>query len=368
MYIDPKKFHLHNPLIILQPTPFCNLDCKYCYLPNRNSKEEMSLEVLEQIFNEVLKSSLPDPIEFVWHAGEPLSVSKLFYRNAFELLNQINLQYKRKLKHGIQTNGTLIDEEWIGIFQDNNIHIGVSVDGPEFIHDCYRVTKTGYGTHKKTMRGVELLQKNQIPFSTISVLTNFTLDYPDKFFSFFVEHQIGHIALNIDEISGYNSSSSYQIDQSMYRYKKFMTRLLELVDKNNGFPRVREFVRVASVIKNNPHQAGVFVNSTNTPLHILTFDYKGNFTTFCPELVGTESQEYNNFIMGNIVNNSINSIWDNLIFRKVYTEIKSGLETCKNSCDYWHFCGGGSPSNKFSETGKFNNNLGVIPRPLGRKI
>ena len=133
-----------------------------------------------------------------------------------------------------------------------------------------------------------------------------------------------------------------------------MKRLLELVDNNNGFPQVREFVQVVSNIKNNPYQQGFTINSTNNPLHIITFDYQGNYTTFCPELIGTASQKFNNFIMGNIFENPISSILENPIFQAVNSEIKSGLKACRDSCEYWCFCGGGSPSNKFSETGRFD--------------
>ncbi|TVP60092.1 MAG: GRRM system radical SAM/SPASM domain protein [Nodularia sp. (in: Bacteria)] len=354
MHLNLQEFNSHNPLVIIQPTPFCNLDCQYCYLPNRNLKQQMSLDVLERIFDEVLKSSLPDPIELVWHAGEPLAVSKDFYRKAFQILNQINLKYNRKLLHGIQTNATLIDEEWINLFQENQIHIGVSIDGPDFIHDRYRVTHTGYGTHKKTMRGIKLLQKNQIPFNTISVLTDFSLDYPYEMFAFFVENEIQRVAFNIDEISGENLSSSYELEQAIYKYKKFIHKFAELVDSNNGIPEVREFVQITSSIKNNPHGKGILINSTNIPFHVITFDYQGNYTTFCPELLATKSSKFDNFIMGNILQNEINSISENSIFKAVNSEIQTGLKACRESCEYWYFCGGGSPSNKFSETGRFD--------------
>ena len=316
----------------------------------------MSLDTLNRIYHAVLGCQLlDDPIEFVWHAGEPLLASKDFYREAFKMAKVINSQYNRTFSHGIQTNGTLLDPGWVQLFKEYEIAIGVSIDGPEFVHDRYRVTSKEKGTHSKVMKGIRLLQEAELEFSTISVLTSYALNYVDEIFEFFFENGISKIAFNIDETCGNNTESTMSSSEAVYKYKLFMRRLMELVDCHPGKVTVRELVSTTSAITQNINLNYPVSRSTNTPLEILTFDTQGNFSTFCPELSGANSKEYNNFVMGNIWNNKIEEILENLVFKKVNELVQKGVERCKHECDYWHFCGGGCPSNKFFETGSFES-------------
>jgi len=342
-----------NQLVIIQPTPFCNIDCRYCYLPQRSNTGRMDLQTLEQVFSKVLDSKLiKDPIVFVWHLGEPLSVPPNFYRSAFELANRINNQYRRDYVHAFQTNGTLIDDEWITLIREHGVKLGISLDGPDFIHDRQRVSRTGKGTHNQVMRGIGFLHDAKIPFNIIMVLTNYALDYPDKIFNFFTDHNIQDIAFNIDEIEGINITSSFQDKGAMDRYKNFIHRLLDLIEQSPGRLRVREFTQILEILTSPV--LGSIKNSTNIPLKIVNFDYKGNFSTFCPELLGMKSEKYQDFIMGNIMTDPIDNIFDNPVFKIINADIQSGVTACKQVCQYWDFCGGGSPSNKFFEQGRLD--------------
>src|SRR3954452_5835015 len=116
-------------LLVVQPTPFCNINCSYCYLPDRQNTKKIPLETLEQTFAWVFSSGLVrEPFTLLWHAGEPLVVPIAFYESAAALLGRYNNPVV-EIHHAIQTNATLIDDDWCRFFVRHDVNPGVSVDG-----------------------------------------------------------------------------------------------------------------------------------------------------------------------------------------------------------------------------------------------
>ncbi|MBM7846653.1 cyclophane-forming radical SAM/SPASM peptide maturase GrrM/OscB [Herpetosiphon giganteus] len=348
---------MSESLVILQPTSFCNIYCKYCYVPGRSDKTRMTMDILEKIFDGVLSSKMSkDKILFLFHSGEPLTVPKNFYKNAAEILKRLSIRHNKPARMGLQTNGTLIDKEWADIFQQNNMDIGLSIDGPDFIHNKYRVTRSGQNTHEKTMYGMKILQDNSIDFSVIMVLTSFALDHPDEIYNFFVENNIKRVGFNIDEFGANQHTSSYYIDgisETLQKHYKFMHRFMQLVSTRGNHLTVREFSKYASMIIRHANNNTGLVNGVATPFDILSFDIHGNFITFSPELLGAKNPDNEDFILGNITNTTIEQTVESEKFKRMYKSIKNGVINCKNSCAYWDFCGGGSPADKFFEYGSF---------------
>jgi uncharacterized protein len=253
-----------------------------------------------------------------------------------------------------QTNATLIDDAWALFFIKHDVKVGVSIDGPDFIHDRNRVTRSGSGTHAKAMNGIRVLQKHNINFSTICVLTNFALDYPAEMYQFFVTNNISQVGFNIDEQEGTNKQSSYSQVGVEERYKKFLRQLLELTINGQGKLTVREFAWFVPLVLSSNNSVSNPDNATATPMRLLTFDYMGNYSTFDPELAGADSQRFGNFRMGNILVNSLDSITLNDVFKRVDAEIQDGIRMCEQTCRYWTICGGGFPANKYFEHGRFD--------------
>src|SRR5579862_6733807 len=131
--------------VVLQPTPFCNINCRYCYLPDRSNPRRMSLTTLERILQVLFASSqLARDITIIWHAGEPLLLPLSFYERAMQLIEHYNTQGIR-VTMAFQTNGTFIDQWWCDFIKQHKILMSVSLDGPQFIHDRLRVDRKGRG-------------------------------------------------------------------------------------------------------------------------------------------------------------------------------------------------------------------------------
>jgi len=307
----------------------------------------MSLETVEKIYERVFESNIVvEPITFCWHLGEPLAVPISFYENAFALASELNKKYKKDIKHTFQTNATLINDDWIGLIKKHNVEIGVSVDGPKFIHDRMRIDRKGRGTFDDVMKGINKLQESEITIGAIMVLTDYSLDYPVEIFNFLKDNKIYYAGYNVDEIEGIKTETSFN-DNSVARYKKFLKTFISLNEEENGLIMLREIwsnMKVVSGIEP--------FNTMNQPFKIFSFDHLGNFTTFCPELLAAKSAKYNDFIMGN-TDTPLDEIKNNPVYNLVQKEISIGLKKCKDTCQYWLFCGGGAPSNKFFEYGTF---------------
>ena len=225
------RFHpVRLDLLVIQPTPFCNLDCDYCYLPFRQSREKIAPNLLEQIFRRTFESSaVGDHFTVVWHAGEPLVLPISFYRGALDVIARLNSR-DVSVSHSFQTNGTLITPEWCHFIRECHLRIGVSIDGPEFLHDRHRKTRTGRGTWSRVMRGIATLRDQEIPFHVITVLTSESLAHADEIFEFYLRNGIRQIGFNIEEIEGINRSSSLLSEQASELVTAFMSRFYDLVE------------------------------------------------------------------------------------------------------------------------------------------
>ncbi len=146
-------------LLVLQPTPFCNLDCTYCYLPDRDSKRRMSDATLNRVFQFVFSSGIVEQgFTVVWHAGEPMVLPVAYYERAIEIAGAHN-PGGVQVRHSFQTNGVLIDDAWCDFFKRHHVNVGVSIDGPAFLPRSQsknaqrrRDSASGDGRHPKTAK------------------------------------------------------------------------------------------------------------------------------------------------------------------------------------------------------------------------
>ncbi len=343
-------------LLVLQPTPFCNIDCSYCYLHNRTDSRRMSLDVLRRTLERVVESSLVgDCFTLVWHAGEPLAAGVDFYESATRIVNEI-VPGTVEVQHSVQTNGMLIDQSWCDLWTEHRFAVGVSIDGPAKIHDLHRRTRSGKGTHALTERGIDRLKARGLSFHTISVLTKPAIEQPRRLFEYFKTLAPERCCFNVEEAEGSNRVSSLGGTESNARVVAFFREFLEL-NAGSGFPlSVRELDGARSVILNwrasAAHEMTAMSQELN-PFRIITVDVDGNFTTFSPELIDAVHRADRPFVLGNVRDSGFDEATRGQRYRALSRSIRAGVDRCRATCSYFPFCGGGSPSNKYFEHGTF---------------
>ena len=169
--------------------PICNLDCKYCYYLEKEALYpprhifRMSDEVLESYVSQYIAAQPGSEIEFAWQGGEPTLMGVDFFKRVVELQQQYCPEGK-KVNNSLQTNGTVLDAEWCEFLRENDVLVGVSVDGPRELHDRYRVDKGGEPTFDDVMRGVALLKEHGVRYNTLTVLHRHTAQNPLEVYRF----------------------------------------------------------------------------------------------------------------------------------------------------------------------------------------
>ena len=176
--------------VMLKPAgAHCNLACKYCYYLEKNNlyqnshRHLMSDEMLEQFTREYIEAQTMPQVLFTWHGGEPLMRSIDFYKKALEL--QKKYANGKQIDNVIQTNGTLLTDEWCEFFAQNHWLVGISIDGPQPDHDHYRLTAAGKPSWEKVMQGISLLKKHRVEWNAMAVVNAYNAEHPLEFYHFF---------------------------------------------------------------------------------------------------------------------------------------------------------------------------------------
>jgi uncharacterized protein len=180
----PNAFH-----VMLKPAGAqCNLNCTYCYylekkkLYNDRSDLRMTEELLENFTKQYIEAQEIPVVTFTWQGGEPTLMGLDFFKKAIGL--QKKYSAGKKIENAFQTNGTKLNDEWCSFFSDNNILVGISIDGAGHNHDYYRKTYSGGNTFGRVMKGIDLLQKHKVEFNTLSTINNYNVDFASETYRF----------------------------------------------------------------------------------------------------------------------------------------------------------------------------------------
>lgn len=178
----------------------CNLQCKYCYYlktgelyANMPPRERFSMtdRTLEEFIKQYIEAQTQPQVLFTWHGGEPLMRPLSFYKRVLEL--QQKYARGHVIDNCLQTNGTLLTDEWCAFFREHNWLIGISIDGPQEFHDEYRRARGGQPSFYKVMRGIRLLQKHGVEWNAMGVVNDFNADYPLDVYHFYKENGCKYI-------------------------------------------------------------------------------------------------------------------------------------------------------------------------------
>jgi len=178
----------------------CNLDCQYCYYTSKpkelypevsRSEMRMSESVLEAYTRQYLQA-MPVRCEFGWQGGEPLLIGKEFFRKAVALQKQYALP-DQTLSNALQTNGTLLDDEWCEFLAEHNFLVGLSLDGPPQWHDCYRRDHAGQTSFHRAWAGLELLRKHRVEFNVLVTLNGANAPHGGDLYRYFVNRDVRYL-------------------------------------------------------------------------------------------------------------------------------------------------------------------------------
>lgn len=192
---DYTAFQAPPCYIMLKPAgPLCNLNCKYCYYTEKTALFKKSItaadrpmtlsdELLEKFTREYIEMQPANNVLFTWHGGEPLLLPISYYKRALRL--QRKYAHGKQIDNTLQTNGTLITDEWAEFFKRNNFLVGVSIDGPQAMHDAYRKSRGGRSSWQQVMRGIEILNRHGVEWNALAVVNDLTAKDPQAFYQFF---------------------------------------------------------------------------------------------------------------------------------------------------------------------------------------
>jgi len=341
----------------------CNLSCDYCYYLEKSKlyKEAknhvMSEELLERFIDEYINSQTMPQVLFTWHGGEPLMRPISFYKKAIEL--QKKYARGRTIDNSIQTNGTLITDEWCRFFKENNFLVGVSIDGPQEFHDEYRKNRQGQPSFAKVMKGIELLKKHGVEYNAMAVVNDFNADYPLDFYHFFKEIDCHYIQFTpiVERISqradGLSLSSPIQNEKaeltdfsvSPEQWGNFLCAIFdEWVSEDVGNYYIQLFdSTLANWIGEQP---GVCSMAKNCG-HAGVMEYNGDVYS-CDHFVFPE------YKLGNLYSNTlVEMMYSDKQTKFGEAKSKTLPAQCKE-CEFLFACNGECPKNRFTftETGE----------------
>lgn len=221
-----------NSLLIKPSGPDCNLDCTYCFyldkadLFPKTRTHRMSPAVLENLIRQTMEQSAPH-VSFGWQGGEPTVMGLSFFQKAVQFQEQYGLG--KAVGNGLQTNGILLNQDWARFLVQYNFLVGLSLDGPEHVHDRYRVNKQGKGTWKKVHDHAKMLLDAGVATNALVVVNDYSVNYPEEIYEY-------HKALGLNymqfipcvETDPANPAQAASYSVSAEQYGTFLTKVFDL--------------------------------------------------------------------------------------------------------------------------------------------
>lgn len=174
----------HPVYVMAKPVgSVCNLACRYCYYLGRGTTQVMTDQLLETFVRQYIEMQTSPDVLFTWHGGEPMLAGLDFYRRAVRL--QRIYANGHHIDNALQTNGTLLTPEWCRFLHDEGWLVGISIDGPQHLHDASRLTRRGKPTWEKVMHAIDLLERYQVEWNAMATVNAVNAPHPIEFYHFF---------------------------------------------------------------------------------------------------------------------------------------------------------------------------------------
>ncbi|MBA7470673.1 Anaerobic sulfatase-maturating enzyme [subsurface metagenome] len=336
--------------VLIKPIgPVCNIACEYCFYLGKeklfSSKKKTDFRMLEDTLETFVKQYINGQpygtaeVNFTWQGGEPTLRGIDFYKKAIEFQNK----YRRKgmkIANAFQTNGILLNNDWAKFFKDNNFLVGISIDGPEKLHNRFRKDHSGVGTFSTVMKGLDTLRKYNVDFNTLTVVQSDNGNYPQEVYNFL--KKIGSTFMQfipIVELEEKDGVSYHTVTPQ--QWGNFLKAIFDLwIKQDLGRIFIQHFETMIGIYSGYSSSLCVY-----SPVcgRAVVLEYNGNLYS-CDHFVFRKN------LLGNIHSTTLTNMVDS-DFQKSFglNKIKSLPLICKE-CPYLKLCYGGCPSHRLRET------------------
>ena len=325
----------------------CNLDCHYCYylkkehLYPEGESFRMPDDILEAYIAQHIDASPETVVRFSWHGGEPTVLGLDYFRRIVELQRK-HKSPNQRIANGIQTNGTLLDEEWCLFLAKMSFAVGLSLDGPPEMHDRHRVTKDGKPTHEQTMRGYKLLQEHGVYTEVLCVVNAHNVRFPLQVYRFFKQINAQYITfLPMVEPQPDAKGGVCHISVPAEAWGTFLCTIFdEWRDRDIGKVKVQIFEEATRTAFNQEHSLCIFRPTCGD---IPVIEHNGDFYS-CDHYVDVQHR------LGNIEDTPLVELLESPAQREFG---RAKLETLPRyclECEVRAMCNGGCPKNRFINT------------------
>jgi uncharacterized protein len=325
----------------------CNLDCHYCYylkkefLYPKGESFRMPEDILEEYIVQHIDASSEPVIRFSWHGGEPTVLGLDYFRKIVALQSK-HQPPNQRIANGMQTNGTLLNEEWCRFLAGEGFAIGLSLDGPQDMHDRYRVTKDQKPTFEQTMRGYELLRKHGIQCDILCVVNAHNVQYPLRVYRFFKQINASYVTfLPMVEPQPDNESGVSHLTLQAEAWGEFLCTIFEeWRDQDIGRIKVQIFEEAARTAFEQEHSLCIFRPTCGD---VPVVEHNGDFFS-CDHFVDNEH------CLGNIRETPLVELLESPAQRAFGQAKLDTLPRYCQACEVRDMCNGGCPKNRFTQT------------------
>ena len=350
--------------VLVKPTGArCNLACRYCfYLPKDqlypDAQFRMPDEILEEYHRQYLQAMAYPEVTVAWQGGEPTLMGLAFFRKAIALQEKYK-HPQTKILNTIQTNGVLLNDEWCQFFKEHNFLVGISIDGPQRLHNVYRVDQTGKGTFNKVMQGLRCLQKHQVDLNILATVHAGNADYPLEVYRFFRDEAKAEFIQFIpiverDNTTGYQEGNTVtKRSVTAEQYGKFLIAIFdEWVKQDVGKIYVQLFDIALAAWSGAPETICVFAPTCG---HSLVLEHNGDMYA-CDHFVEPS------YYLGNILDHPMTELATLEKQQKFGIEKLDSLPNYCQDCKVSFVCHGGCPKNRFITTPRGEPGLNYLCR------
>ncbi|UIE38562.1 anaerobic sulfatase maturase [Leptodesmis sichuanensis] len=346
----PPTFHL-----LAKPTgAICNLDCQYCFFLAKEqlypgSKFRMSDELLETYIQQLLESRQTPEVTIAWQGGEPTLMGLEFFQRSLELVEK-HKKPGQQVSHTLQTNGTRLDDDWGRFFKQHHFLIGLSVDGPQPLHDTYRIDKRGRGSFEQVIQGWKILKQHQVDFNILCTVNAANGDRPLEVYRFFRDElgaefiQFIPIIERVNEDGSTLTQSGNQVTARSVKPEQFGQFLISVFDewvrRDVGKVFVQHFDAALASWVGVPPSVCIF---SKTCGNALALEHNGDLYS-CDHFVEPD------YKLGNIQETPMIELIASQRQRQFGQAKLDTLPHYCRTCNVQFACNGGCPKNRFIET------------------